>query len=725
MKNDGSAGPGPGGWRVALIGCGRVGAMHARHLAAQPLCSLAAVIDTDLGAARQMAERYRVPHVFSSIQEACKEIELDAAHVATPPFNHEEIGGDCLRLGLHVLMEKPMALSADAVERLYALAAENGVLLAPDYNLLFHPQFLTIEKWLAEGRLGTLRGVDLLCHYGFDKEALRQAASPPWPFELPGGWLHNYLTHPLYLASRLVGGVKRLRTTYEATGTLPQEITDSLVVVAEGERGTATIRLSLATEMTSLALTVYGSHATARAELLAFLSQLHSSSRLPGAVSRVLDPIRLSAGTVAATLRNVWRYVTGRLVPYEGLKILIEEFYKAAAGIRETPIPKELAIEVSRLEEQIVSEGGKWRLDTADRVLPPSSQGEQPVLVTGGSGYLGRRVVERLRGRGSPVRALVRFQSDRSALEALGASTVVGDVREWPSVERAGEGVCGVIHLAATGKGPREQVVEASVLGAQNVVRLARERELPRNIHISSFSVFDYGEVRKSGRIVDDTRLEEKVSERSAYSEAKILAERVVAEANIAEPRWLIIRPSSIFGGGRSLLSLLGTRIGKWRLVYGARSSPLRVIHVDDIANMIVDAWEAEDFGAGKAVNVSHPDRISLGTIAKLIDPRTGYRLIFLGRSAGHVLGALTRLMYRIIRRGPNLNRRQVDYLFTSAAADPEYLIQRGWAPEVDLCAQLREEIEFHTTLAGAGDHAVRGMIQAPGMLAASGDRPH
>lgn len=689
-------------WRVAIIGCGRVAKMHALHLKNHPLCSLEAVIDTNLEAARSFAVRYSVPEVFGTIDEACGAIELDSAHIATPPFSHEAIARDCLRLGLHVLIEKPAALSLQAVKDLYSLAETSNLILAPDFNLLFHSRFEQLEKWRGEGKIGELRGVDLVFHYGFDTEELRRAGSPPWPFKLPGGYLHNYLSHPLYLACRLIGKVKQLETSYESRGALPHGITDSVTILARGEHATATIRLSLATELTPLTLTAYGSKGTARIEFPAFLSQLHRVSRLPSSLSRILDPVLLSMTTVGSTMRNVYGYVTGMLVPYEGLKVLIARFYESAAGLAENPIESDLAVEVARLEELIIAGGGTWQLDLAERSISSRSQADKTVLVTGGSGYLGRRVVRQLIGLGWHVRALVRFQNDRATLERIGADTVVGDVRDLASIQRAAEGVCGIIHLAAAMSGPRQHVVEASVVGAQNVIRVAQEMKLQRNIHISSFSVFDYAVVRRCGHIADDTPLESKVSERSAYSEAKIRAERAIVDANTTDPRWLIIRPSAIFGGGKSFSSLLGMRIGGVHVAFGDRSSPLRVIHVDDVADAIVHVWEAEAFVAGQAINVSHPDTVPLAAVAAVMRSSTGQRMICLGRVPGHVLGALTRVTHRLLRRGPLLGPRQVDYLFSSASALPGSIIRNGWAPSARLDVQVREDISYQNSNGGA-----------------------
>ncbi|MCB9686982.1 MAG: Gfo/Idh/MocA family oxidoreductase [Alphaproteobacteria bacterium] len=98
--------------RVALVGCGAMGSRHARVVAADPDCELAAVVDTDPERATILAERH------GTRVERTVPREVDAVVVATPTTTHARIAGPLLADGVWCLVEKPLAHSAEAARSL-------------------------------------------------------------------------------------------------------------------------------------------------------------------------------------------------------------------------------------------------------------------------------------------------------------------------------------------------------------------------------------------------------------------------------------------------------------------------------------------------------------------------------------------------------------------------------------------------------------------------------
>src|SRR3954454_19452649 len=94
--------------RVALVGAGNIAGTHAEALRCTPSVTLAAVIDPARARAETLAGRWHIPAAFDDPAALGREVEVDVAHVLTPPPLHRATAEPLLRRGIHVLLEKPM-----------------------------------------------------------------------------------------------------------------------------------------------------------------------------------------------------------------------------------------------------------------------------------------------------------------------------------------------------------------------------------------------------------------------------------------------------------------------------------------------------------------------------------------------------------------------------------------------------------------------------------------
>src|SRR5207249_12121745 len=106
--------------RVAVVGAGFMGQLHARVVTESPLAQLAAIVDVDRDAADRVASHFGVPY-FPSVDSICEDRHVDAAIVAVPDTAHEEPASRLLRAGKAVLLEKAMAHSPGACRRIAAV----------------------------------------------------------------------------------------------------------------------------------------------------------------------------------------------------------------------------------------------------------------------------------------------------------------------------------------------------------------------------------------------------------------------------------------------------------------------------------------------------------------------------------------------------------------------------------------------------------------------------
>ncbi|MBV9156113.1 MAG: Gfo/Idh/MocA family oxidoreductase [Acidobacteriaceae bacterium] len=131
--------------RAAVVGAGSFGRNHARVISQLPDVELAAVVDVDLAKADKLAGDY-VSLPFASATDIPRGI--DAAVIATPTSTHERIASELLEAGIDLLVEKPIADSSEAGERLARLAQERGRVLQAGHLERFNPAVTALEKAL-------------------------------------------------------------------------------------------------------------------------------------------------------------------------------------------------------------------------------------------------------------------------------------------------------------------------------------------------------------------------------------------------------------------------------------------------------------------------------------------------------------------------------------------------------------------------------------------------
>jgi dihydroflavonol-4-reductase len=206
---------------------------------------------------------------------------------------------------------------------------------------------------------------------------------------------------------------------------------------------------------------------------------------------------------------------------------------------------------------------------------------ESPVLVTGGSGFIGGALIDALISAGRPVRALARSDGAVAALAAKGAEVARGDVLDGDSLARAMDGCAVVYHAAGVNTfcladpGP---MVQVNVDGSGNVITAAAGAGVRRVIYTSSAAAL--GEV--PGTVGNETSVHRGWF-LSQYERSKYLAEvRVLHEAKSLSVDVVCVSPSSVQGPGRlhgTARLLLQYLNGKLKFLVNA---PLSFLDIND-----------------------------------------------------------------------------------------------------------------------------------------------
>jgi len=137
------------GLKYGVIGTGSMGRHHARIIYTLPGVDLVGVADLDEARAKEVAAAYRALP-FTDYQEMLSEVS--ALSIASPTETHYEVAQACLNAGKHILVEKPLAKTAEQGELLVNLAREKGVVLAVGLIERFNPAYQELHKIMRQER---------------------------------------------------------------------------------------------------------------------------------------------------------------------------------------------------------------------------------------------------------------------------------------------------------------------------------------------------------------------------------------------------------------------------------------------------------------------------------------------------------------------------------------------------------------------------------------------
>jgi len=204
-------------------------------------------------------------------------------------------------------------------------------------------------------------------------------------------------------------------------------------------------------------------------------------------------------------------------------------------------------------------------------------------FVTGGSGFIGGRLIERLVREGWSVRALARSQGAAEAVGALGAEAVHGDLSDLGALTAGARGAGVTFHAAATVAdfGPWEQFERGNVEGTRNVLRASRAAGVMRFVHVGTEAVLLHGQPLYHA----DETYPLAFRSKAFYSRSKALAEQVVLEQGRNGFEVVVVRPRFVWGrGDTTLLPTLvsAARSGQFRWVGGGRHRT-SITHVENV----------------------------------------------------------------------------------------------------------------------------------------------
>jgi len=212
------------------------------------------------------------------------------------------------------------------------------------------------------------------------------------------------------------------------------------------------------------------------------------------------------------------------------------------------------------------------------------------IFVTGGTGFVGRHLLNALRDVGTPVFALAR--AGTSLPQETGITVVTGDLLEPETYRNALRACDVVIHLAAaTGRASAEEHVRVNARGTEILIEECRQANVQKLLFVSSIA----------------TTFPDKTGYH--YAEAKSRAEDAVSRSGL---QFIILRPTIIVGPGAPVVGAL-EKLALLPFIVLPGNGRVRVqpIHVDDVVGHITEAVRRDHF-ANETINIGGPDTLTM-----------------------------------------------------------------------------------------------------------------
>jgi 2-alkyl-3-oxoalkanoate reductase len=321
-------------------------------------------------------------------------------------------------------------------------------------------------------------------------------------------------------------------------------------------------------------------------------------------------------------------------------------------------------------------------------------------FVTGGTGFLGSRVVDRLLARGDEVVALAREGAAADALAARGVEVVTGDLNDVDPVLPVAASCDVVYHVGARVQtsGPWEEFFRVNVEAMQKLMDASLAGRAKRFVHVSSLGIFDID--RDGMDVGDESDYDRRPMLRGHYTRSKLDADRLASTAVRAGRPVVVVRPGVLYGYKPAQQNVFLGRVRKFLRpdLLAVVSSPeyrVPLTYVENAADAVVLAGTNPDVERGIFNIVDDPDLTQQRYFRTLSDVRPKpLRVVYLPVSLVSPAVKAVDFAHKLAKRRPwsvayQLLRSERSARYSTDAARTKL----GWSPAVDLRTSLQESL--------------------------------
>lgn len=581
--------------RVGLIGAGYIATWHADALKATPGVRVAAVCDVSRGAAEGLAAAHGA-EVFTDVQALIDSGKVDAVHILTPPHLHEPLAVQCLEGGLDVLVEKPVAESADATRRIQQAAEKAGKRFTPGHNFLGLPSYDRLKRMAQGGALGRISTAEIT--WALPLAPLRSGPYNLWLLREPKNLLLELGPHLMAYVVDLFGTPEILHCSASNPVALPGDDMrpQGFRILARAGHVDVTITIAMVETTDDRSVTLRGSSARARMDYAndTLVVERENASDL------IVNPLRKQLDLAA---QHLWQGVKNAGVQLASLNTKNpygRSFRGMNAAVYGSPDPRfsgQSAVTVMQA------------LDDAIALLPaetlavkaPAVQTRQPkptAMVIGGTGFIGRALTRRLVADGRDVRVLSRgrtgpFPDLPDQVETVGAS-----LHDKEALTEAMQGIEVVFNLAKSMDKTWEDALKNDVGSTVTIAEAAQAAGVKRLVYTGTIASYDMSDPNVT--ITEDTVFPDDMSDRNMYARSKAECEKRLLQMHRDSGLPVVIaRPGIVVGHGGPLQHW---GIGRWHgagavRIWGHGRNILPFVLIDDVADGLVRMIDADVLG--------------------------------------------------------------------------------------------------------------------------------
>lgn len=681
--------------RIGIIGAGYIATWHADAIRATAGLTLAAVCDPAQEAAGSLARTYGVP-AFTDLDTMITAGLCDAVHILTPPNLHRDLAEKCLKAGLHVFIEKPVALSAREVETIIAAAEAAGRGFGVSHNFLGLPAYERLRKLKQAGELGLVSRAQI--DWSLPLAPLRSGPYGIWLMRDTRNLLLELGPHPFSFAIDLFGPLDVEHVSLGQWITLPggERRPQSWRILARAGNVDITLSLSLVETYDDRSVTLRGSSATARLDYAADTLVVSKDNTADLVANAFLKEMGKAASHAREAVVNGFRQASSlnRKSPY-GLSFrnTIRAFYRGLAS----GVPDERFSPRSALQVMQAIDASLEKIPAPPAPLPAPMRKPQPrVMVIGGTGFIGRNLTRSLVRKGIDVRVLSRGGPGPFADIAAHVETVGVSLRDEDGLARAMEGIDCVFNLARSMDKTWDAALENDVGTALRIARACRRAGVGRLIYTGTIASYDMS--RPDRPITEDMPFGDLTS-RNLYARSKAECEKRLRETDGLS--LVIARPGIVVGDGGPLQHW---GIGRWHgpgavKLWGNGRNILPFVLADDVSDGLIAMMEHPQ-AIGESFNLTGEPMFTGHDYFEAIHRRAGAKLKVTGSSLAALWladgGKYLLKRYGLQRKGtprPSLaDWKSRGHLSPFDNGKPKRLL--GWQPEIDREAFLRRAID-------------------------------